>query len=563
MRSPRTGWATPRCLWVCLLICGCLCAAQAADPPNAALKPLEPVDGKVGIFDLPAIRAVPMDVEIVKKTVEDGIAIEEIRFTSRPGVRALMILTYAPGKFKRPVSLNVRNYGVATLKLEAKNTFVGVSVCPTSGNSDPTKRLTVGGPPFNQFYTDDPEQSWYYHHVVALLRAIDYICTRPEADPKNIMVQGYSTSGYVVNLLHAIDSRPVCYYTWHGTGHYTDPQGMSGGKSGIITRKQYEMYGPAAYAKYGSSPLYIANALNDYYAVFDGLLEIYSNLRCPKGLALAPNRGHKETSRNELRSAPVWCARWQFNGPTLPVVHDGTVSVKEGQFIYQFTVTSSEQPKYADVFYSYGEPGRWVGRTWHRGAATKVAHGIYALAIPIYDPAVPLYAAAQIETNTIGVMANIPQYFEPVKLGISRANAVYPHMLHDFEEVNDLYIPVGTARYDADAPQGKFAAAITPFADGTVQLVNVEPFLWKGAKELRFYLKGDGKPGPVDLYVTNDRNYWDFPKITLVQPEEPFAEGWHEYAVPLDAIANLSEMTTLVFTAQYRQVIYIDAVRWQ
>jgi hypothetical protein len=558
--------AMPRILLVCLVALSCCGLAIAAEtpPPGNALQPLEPVNGKVGIFDLTAIHALPLDAEVVKKTKEDDIVIEEIRFTSRPGVRTLMIMTYAAGKTQRPVSLNVRNYGVGTLKLEAKNTFVGVSVCPPSGNLDHNKKLTVGGPPFNQFYTEDPEQSWYYHHIVALTRAIDYLVTRPEVDPKNIMVQGYSTSGYVTNLLHAIDSRPVCYYTWFGTGYYTDPEGLSGGKRAFLTRKQYEMYGPSAYAQYGASPLYIATAVSDYYAVFDGLMEMYGNLRCPKGLAVVPNRGHQETSRNELRSAAVWCGRWQFGGQALPVVHDGIVSVNDGQLVYKFTIVSAEQPKYAEVMYSYGPPGRWVGRTWHRGTATKIADNTYSMAIPIYDPSIPLYALAQVETNAIGVMANIPQYIEPAKRGITKANAVYPNLLHDFEERSDLYISSsGTINFVTDAPHGKVAAAITPFADGTVQLVNIEPFFWKNAKELRFYLKGDGKAGPVDLFFTNDRNYWDFPKVTLVQPEDTFTEGWQEYVVPLDNIANLPELTTLVFVAQYRQVLHIDAVRWQ
>jgi len=538
-------------------------AAQNPATTSEIAKPLEPVDGKIGIFDLKKIHSLPLDPEIVKKT-EDGVVIsEEIRFTSRPGVRTFMIITYHKGMLKRPVSMNVRNYGVSSMVLEAKNSFVGVSVCAPSGNNDPTKKLTLGGPPFNQFYTDDPEQSWYYHYVVALTRAIDYLATRPEADVHNIMVQGYSTSGYVTNLLHAIDNRPVCYYTWHGTGYYTDANGQSGGKPAFLTRKQYLMYGPAAYAKYGSSPLYIASALNDYYAMFDGLIETYSTLRCPKGLAVAPNRGHAETERKELRSAPVWCSHWQFDAADLPVVHPGAATARNGHLVYTFSATSDEQPTHVEVLYSYGKPGRWVGRTWHRKTATKTAVNHYECTIPVYDPAIPLFAVAQLETQNIGVMANLPQYIEPANLGVTQADAIYPHLLLDFEDKSDLYITEGTPSFIADAPQGKVAAAITPFADGTVQLVNIEPFFWKNAKELRFYLKGDGKPGPVDLFFSSDRNYWDYAKVSLVLPEVNFDEGWKEYSVPLDAIANLDEVTTLVFAIPGRQMLYIDAVRWQ
>jgi hypothetical protein len=526
--------------------------------------PLEAVDGKIGIFDLKVIRAVPLDAEVISKVEEKDIVIEKIRFTSRPGVRTFMIMTYPKGLTSRPVNINIRNYGVTALRLEAKNTFVGLSVCPPSGNTDATKELTLGGPPFNQFYTDNPEQSWYYHYVVALTRAIDYLSTRKEADMKNIMVAGFSTSGYVGNLLHAIENRPVCYYTWHSTGHYTAPDGLSGGKPGIITRKQYEMYGPAAYAKYGSSPIYVATAMNDYYAVFDGVVEFYSNLRCPKGLALAPNRGHAETERNELKSQGNWCAYWQFQQTAMPTVNDGVVTVRDGHLIYSFNIDSSEEPTRTEILYSYGQPGDWIGRTWHRLAATKLKKYKYEVIIPVYDPTVPLYVAAQVETPTTGVMANLPQYIEPTKIGITMADTEYPHMLLDFENKCDLYITVGKPAFVTDdPPQGKISAAITLFADNTAQIVNIEPKLWKNAKELHFFLKGDGKPGPIDVYLTNDRNHWDFPKISLIQPDEIFEEGWKDYMIPLDSIANYQDLNTLVFALPGRQVLNIDAVCWK
>jgi len=549
----RSSIATLLRLLLCIVCAqGSLCVLAAETP------------GKIGIFDLQAIHAVPLDPEIVSKKEDDKIVIEKIRFTGRPGVRAFMVMTYYKGMTSRPVSLVVRNYGVSTMVAEAKNTFVGVSVCATCGNHDASKDLTVGGPPFNQFYTDDPEQSWYYHYIVALTRAIDYLATRPEVDMKNIMVQGYSTSGYVTTLLHAVENRPVCYYTWHGTGYYTDSNGMSGGKPGFLTRKQYEMYGPAAYASYGTAPIFIASALNDYYAVFDGLLEYYNHLQCPKGLAVAPNRGHAQTSRNELdASLQAWCSHWQFQAGDLPKVHDGNLSVRDGHLIYSFDIQSAETPIYADVLFSYGKPGHWTGRAWHREAAKNVKPGSYEYEIPIYDPQVPLYAVAQVQTKNIGVMANLPQYIEPAKLGFYKADTQYPHMLLDFEDMSDLYIPVGTPAFVNDAPHGKVSAAITPYADGTVQLVNIEPIFWKGAKELHFFLKGDGKPGPLDLFFSSQREYWYDPKVNLVLPENNFETGWKEYVVPLDTIANLDDVSTLVFSLPGRMILNIDAVSWK
>ncbi len=52
---------------------------------------------KIGIFDLKAIRSVPLNPEILAKTKQGDVVIEQVRFTSLPGVRIYAILTYREG----------------------------------------------------------------------------------------------------------------------------------------------------------------------------------------------------------------------------------------------------------------------------------------------------------------------------------------------------------------------------------------------------------------------------------------------------------------------------------
>jgi hypothetical protein len=553
------------CTWRGGLFCIVVfCCLVGLSPVQAAKDgPLSPEDGKIGIFDLKAIRAVPLEAEVVAHREEDGIAVDEIRYTSRPGVRVFAILTYPQGKKRSPLMVFVRNAGAETRKVEAKNGFATLSVCAPANNRDPNKKLSTGGPPFNQFFTDDPEQSWYYHHVVALVRGLDYLETRAEVDMKNGVVIGFSTSGYVASLLHAVENRPRGYYTWHGCGPYVAPDGTSAGKPSTLSRKHYEMYCPAAYARYGASPIVVATALNDYYSILDAQIEFFANLRCPKTLAVAPNRGHDETSRKELNSSYIWQLHWQFFGPKPANVTDGTLTARAGRLWYSFKVASAKPPTFADVLFSYGKPGHWVGRTWHRVPAVKAGGSTYECEIPVYDPAMPLYALAQIQTDSLGTAAVCPQLLTPQSLGITAPTATYPKMLFDFEEPSDLYVQVGRPAFVPDAPMGKMAAAIAPFADGTVQLLNIEPFFWKGAKELRFKLKGDGNPGPVEVYFAADRGYWDFPRVTLVAPEATFEAGWNDYSIPLDGFVDLAELNCLVFVVPGRQTLLIDGVRWE
>ncbi len=559
----RAMIAPPLFLSLILFFCSALAVFAVPTEKYLGPAPLQPVNGRIGIFDLKAIHNVPLDAEILSKREEDGVVIEEIAYTGRPGVRVYMVMTHKKGLLKRPVAIGALNVGTSTPIAEAKNTFVGVSVCPPCGNTDPAKKMTVGGPPFNQFFTDDPEESWFYHYVVALTRAFDYLETRPEADMTMITMSGFSTAGYAVNLLHAIEDRPACYITYHSAGYYTDPNGMSGGKPGFLTRKQYEMYGPAAYAKYGSSPIFICSALGDYFSMFDGLMELYANLRCPKRLAVAPNRGHLETGRNEFRHIWAWQGTWVFGGKPLAKVADGTVAVVNGELVYTFTTDYPAQPQYADVIYSYGKPGNWPGRVWHRRAAKKIAPGKYAFSIPVYNPDVPLYALAQIETADAGVVANTPMFIQPAAFGITRSIVVYPKMLLDFEDKDDLYIPVGRAQFVAGGISGDTAAMVTPFADGTVHLMNIEPVFWTTPKKLTVYLKGDGLPGGVVAYLSADRDYWKATPITLVPENGVFPAMWKQYSIPLDGIKDLKTMSTLVIKLTGHQSVLIDGVQWQ
>lgn len=529
--------------------------------------PVDPVPvatkEKIGIFDLEAIHQVPLDAKIIATRDEGEVVIEEIRFTGRPGVSVYMVMTYAKGAQKRPLTLAMQNEGTLTPLAEARNGFVGISVCPPNAITDPAKPLTTGGPAFNQFYTDDPEDSWFYHYVVSITRALDYLETRPEVDMSKIMVTGYSTAGYAANLLHAIENRPAGYITYHGSGYYTEPDGMSGGEPSYLTRKQYVMYGPAAYASYGTSPLYICSALSDYFAKFDGLIEMYTHLQCPKKLTVAPNRGHKQTDRKEFRNVWQWMSYWLFQAPAMPDVMDGTLSDKDGKLIYSFSTNAPvAQVTYADVMYSFGKPGMWTSRTWHRTPATRGENGEYHCEIPIVDISMPFYVVAQIETRDIGNVANTPQFVEPDKY-IKQATAIYPRMLVDFESKDDLYVPEGSVRFTTDAAEGKAAAMITPFDDGTIHIVNIETAVRAGAKELCIYLKGDGKVNTVTAFLSDDRDFWKFPPVATIINHQVFPASWKLYHIPLTGLKPEAKIYRLVLKIDNPFEVGVDGLFWQ
>lgn len=549
-------------------IISALAAAALAVPALCATEPpLKPIDGKVGIFDLKAIHSVPLEPQIISKTVDGNIITEQIRYTSEPGIRVFAYLSYSKGARSIPVNMLARFVGAEPRKEDAGFGFAGFSVCAPDGNTDESKQESIGGVPLQNDFMEDPKQSWIYHHVVALTRGIDYLATRPEINMNRLAMSGYSWAGYITALLHAIDDRPACYVTWHSTGYYADEQGYSGGAPSMIkSRKLWEMYAPSAYAAYGSKPIIMCIALTDYFATLDGLVEFLSKVRSPKQLCVAPNRYHANTSRNEFRAIGPFTDYYQNGRAKPPGISSGLVTAKDGKLIYAFAHNSTEQLLHAEVMYSYGKPGDWTGRTWHRAEATKVGTR-YEYSIPVYNPSVPLYAVAQYETKNFGCIANTPQYIEPSKLGITTANAVYPNTLFDFEDKSDLYVSVGSISF-VTGQAGVAAAKIKPFQDGTVKLMNIEPFLWTNPKELRFWLYGDGKPGPLTLYMTCESSYWldherrYYTKIPILSASATMTAGWHEYVIPLSMVRNLKLVDALFFDVGRRELI-IDSISWR
>lgn len=552
-----------------LLVVALVASAVAQDRPD-----------KIGIFDLKAIRSVPLNAQTIGKTKKGNIVYEEVKYTSVPGVRSYMILSYKEGANRLPGIMVVDRFHAKPKEVEAKNNYVAISVGAVCGNMDPNKHETSGGPKMDpdhfsmdDHYTEDPSNSYIYHHTVQLLRALDYLESRPEIDISKTVISGYSWPGLMVALLHAIDDRPAAYVLWHGLGYYTDLDGMSGDKRSPISRKMYEMYGAGSYAKYGSKPIWVGVALDDYFTHLDSIMEVYSGLQCEKKFVYVPNRHHHETQRKELSfPAPYpWQTHWQMGTPRPSEIMEGTVAEEGGKLVYTAEVKATETLKTSEVFVSYGKPGGWMGRTWHSFPLKKVGDQ-YKAEIPVYDPQTPFYAVGQISTPNGWYVGNGIQYVEPGKLGITASNATYPTTLFDPATKSDLYLRTCDIQWLTDGPAGRGSVMLTPTEPnndhGMFQFQNIEPKFWKGGKEISIYLKGNGKPGPITAYLTWDTNYFvdvsvpNYTKFQLVPTGKVFAAGWQEYVIPLAKVNNLNRVTSLTIDAGGRP-LQMGTVSWR
>jgi len=319
------------------------------------------------------------------------------------------------------------------------------------------------------------------------------------------------------------------------------------------------MYCPAAYAGFGAKPLYMGTALDDSYTRLDAILEMVGHLKSPKAFAYAPNREHMPTSRNEFNGYANWVSSWIFGGAKPPVVGEGSLTVDQGHLKYTCSWESKEVPRHAELLVSYGKPGDWLARTWHRLPMNAQGSG-FSADLPIYDPSVPVYAIAQVETATFGAIANSPQFIEPKGLGISASSASYPEVLFAPSLKDDLYLRGGSVEWSADGPNGHGSAIVAPAAEGMVHFQNVDGDLWAGKKTLNIWLKGDGKPGPIRAYLTYSPNYYleverkNYTAVDLVPTGSTFAAAWNEYSIPLAKVGHLREVSTLFIDSSHRKL---------
>jgi dienelactone hydrolase len=586
-RSTKTVFTRKSLLVGSLL--GVLVAGSAMAAPKDAAKPaaskasfsVKKQGNKIGIFDLDAIRSVPLNPEVIGKTKKGNIVFEEVKFTSSPGVRTYMILSYKEGANRLPGIMVVDRFKAKTKEVEASNNYFAISVAPVSGNMDPKKKDTSGGPKIdpNAFsieahFTENPKDSYIYQHTVALLRALDYLESRSEVDISKTVVTGYSWPGLMVALLHALDDRPAAYTIWHGIGYYADTDGMSGGRRAPMSRKQYEMYGAGAYAKYGTKPVWFGSALDDYFARFDSIMEFQTNLQSEKKFVWVPNRHHHETQKKEL-SYPnpyPWQTHWQMGAAEPSTIGEGTVKAENGKIQYTVSIDAKEALKSAEVFVSYGKPGNWLGRTWHSFPLRKSGEN-YVADVPVYDAAVPFYIAGQIWTPNGWFLGNSIQFVEPEKLGISTATATYPNVLFDPSKKNDLYLRTGRPTWVGDSQDGKGSVILTPDEpnndNGMVMFQNIDPMFWKGGKEISILLKGDGKPGPVTAYLAYDTNYYidkslpNFTQFQLIPTGKVFTAGWKEYVLPLSKVSNLARVGSLFIQSGNARPVQIGTISWR
>ncbi len=164
------------------------------------------------IFDVKALSSTPLNPRVISTVEKKGIVTETVRFHSetdgRKDVDIFAFFSYP--KAARNLPAFIWNQGGlsqaspgATSKPAARGYVVMCIDFP-----QPSYRST-GDYPINTglHVGPDPHKAPIYHGVVALLKAVSYLETRPEVDRNCIGIAGASWGGFFSTLMVGIDPR--------------------------------------------------------------------------------------------------------------------------------------------------------------------------------------------------------------------------------------------------------------------------------------------------------------------------------------------------------------------
>jgi len=343
---------------IAVLLCG---AVWAADPD-----PVFP--------DVQALSSTPLNAKVTKTYEKDGIVLEEVMYHSEmdgeKSVDIFGIFGYPKGAKNAPAFIwnqgglyQANDYWVI---YGAKRGFAVLCIdFPIGGYR------STGGYPINSGLTigDDPAKSPIAHGVVALLKGVSFLESRPEVDKNRIGMAGSSWGGFYTTLMVGIDHRLKAGSCFFGTGSQqlgntwiSDVKSTEGAAWAARWAKTLD---PALRLPGVKTPINWCTGTNDFAYWMPALMRTISMAGGPTHLALKPNWDHSMTPN--LDDEVFGYLDTQLAGkPAFPQLTPITL-VKQGKkLLAQWSYTCPPERKItaADLILSYGGDNNWHYRPW-------------------------------------------------------------------------------------------------------------------------------------------------------------------------------------------------------
>lgn len=434
------------------------------------------------LFDRKAVLSEPLDGKVLESTIEEGIVIEKIEFTSRTVAgkpeRVQGVFAYPEGGKNLP-SIFWSMGGMA-----AANKFFPL-IFAEKGYA--CLAITLPHPirdSWVRFDVDNPKEGNFTLLARDQMRGITYLSQRPEANPDQIAVGGASYGGVFATLLAGIDPRIKAGLSFFGGGNHamgTNLPQFTKLNSLAEVQVWNETVDPAFRHKTREIPFLWAVAFNDNWFFFPAVIQTYKDAVSPdKRLTIMPwwQHGFPENVDRQLADFPdtvLTKTRPPYNNPgPMEIVNE------EGRAVARFGWTGENRVKTAELIVSYGEVTQWYG--WlHRACfvfPAKIDGQSSVATLPIPSRNLPLVVWANITDERDVVTSTVP-----VVLAAQDLAAFTPDPAL---ELNCF-------------PDAEFGPAVVEFYQKSDQLAQAVPDPQQkhsGTQSLRVEASADGKKPP-------------------------------------------------------------------
>ena len=272
---------------------------------------------------------IPLDAQITP-VVQTNASVElfEVSFANINGLRSHGYLAKPKGATALPIMISQPGMGVHPNGLkEARwviaNASLGFLALDMSAHDLPLERTPADEARWENFrgypyLGSDDRLTYYYRQVfLGMVRAIDYMTSRPDWNHKAVISSGASQGGGLALILAALDPRVTAVVSVApALGEHTGPlygrpdaapSNLIMGRDkktpdpNIVTATAY--YDTVNFARFVKVPVLMSSGLIDTACPPMTVLSIYNTLACRKRLDLVPLLGHNRGPRfDELRN---------------------------------------------------------------------------------------------------------------------------------------------------------------------------------------------------------------------------------------------------------------------
>jgi cephalosporin-C deacetylase len=309
---------------------GCGLAGAAFEP--FAIKPTAKLPADFEEFwnaQKAELAKIPLDAKI-EPVAQDNASIElfEVSFANINGRRSHGYLAKPKGATSLPIMISQPGMGVHPNGLKESrwvigNASLGFLALDMSAHDMPLERTAEDEARWKKFMGypyigSDDRMTYYYRQVfLGMIRAIDYMTSRPDWNHKAIISSGGSQGGGLAIIAAALDPRITAVVSVApALGEHTGPlygrpdaapNNLIMGRDKktpdpkIIAATAY--YDTVNFARFVKVPVLMSSGLIDTACPPMTVLSIYNTLNCPRQIDLVPLLGHNHGPRfTELRN---------------------------------------------------------------------------------------------------------------------------------------------------------------------------------------------------------------------------------------------------------------------